>query len=82
MFMRSAGPLFTDFTWGAGGSTADLTLELTINAKHKFGLVPNMHLTCTNMPKEKVHDALKKCKEAGIKNILALRGGMYTHLPL
>ena len=64
-----------DFTWGAGGSTADLTLELTIEARRRFGLLANMHLTCTNMPTEKVTEALKKCKEHGITNILALRGG-------
>ena len=27
--MKSLGPLFTDFTWGAGGSTSELTLKLT-----------------------------------------------------
>jgi methylenetetrahydrofolate reductase (NADPH) len=33
-----------------------------------------MHLTCTNMPVEKIDDALEKVKAAGIQNILALRG--------
>ncbi|CAO3644302.1 unnamed protein product [Mucor hiemalis] len=33
-----------------------------------------MHLTCTNMEKDKIDLALKQAKEAGIKNILALRG--------
>lgn len=33
-----------------------------------------MHLTCTNMPVEKLEAALQQCKQAGIKNILALRG--------
>jgi methylenetetrahydrofolate reductase (NADPH) len=33
-----------------------------------------MHLTCTNMPKETVIDALEKAKKYGIRNILALRG--------
>ncbi len=26
--MASLGPLFCDITWGAGGTTADLTLEI------------------------------------------------------
>ncbi len=72
--MAPYNPLFVDFTWGAGGSTAELTLELTIEARRRFGLLANMHLTCTNMPTEKVTEALKKAKEAGITNILALRG--------
>jgi len=33
-----------------------------------------MHLTCTNMPKEKVDIALREAKEHGCRNILALRG--------
>lgn len=67
-------PLFIDFTWGAGGSTSDLTFELCKQVSEKFGLVPNMHLTCTNMDKEKVDTALENCKKAGLHNIVALRG--------
>lgn len=60
--MKATKPLFVDFTWGAGGSTADLTLELTLRTKNEHGLVPNMHLTCTNMPAEKIDHALAQCK--------------------
>ena len=72
--MAEAKPLYVDFTWGAGGSTSDLTLELAIQAKKRFGLEPNMHLTCTNMPKNLIDEALKGAKEGGIRNIVALRG--------
>ena len=33
-----------------------------------------MHLTCTNMPVEQLDGALARCREAGVTNILALRG--------
>jgi methylenetetrahydrofolate reductase (NADPH) len=33
-----------------------------------------MHLTCTNMPRDKIREALVQAKESGIQNILALRG--------
>lgn len=33
-----------------------------------------MHLTCTNMPKEKLKEALERVKKDGLQNILALRG--------
>lgn len=71
-------PLFTDMTWGAGGSTADLSLDLAIHLKNT-GHVSNMHLTCTNMTKNgdpiaAVHDALKAAHDGGIRNIVALRG--------
>jgi len=66
-------PLFADVTWGAGGSTSDLTLDLCKGIKAR-GVLPNMHLTCTNMETAKIDAALAGCKAAGIKNILALRG--------
>jgi len=67
-------PLYLDFTWGAGGSTSDLTLELSHQAQVRFKTPSNMHLTCTNMPRDKIDHALKYCKENGIASILALRG--------
>merc|ERR1711871_532015 len=72
--MGAQNPLFVDFTWGAGGSTSDLTLALAIAAQNEYGLEANMHLTCTNMEKEKVDIALQGAKKAGVRNIVALRG--------
>jgi len=71
-------PLFTDITWGAGGSTAELTMRLAIRAQ-QTGHVANMHLTCTNMEKDGdpvkgVKDALQEALDGGIRNIVALRG--------
>ena len=70
---ENTNPLFTDITWGAGGSTADLSLDLALHM-HQTGHVANMHLTCTNMDASVIRDALQKCKEGGIRNIVALRG--------
>lgn len=68
-------PLFIDLTWGAGGSTSELTMDL---AKYWVELSPeinvNMHLTCTNMPVEKIDIALDQANLAGIDNLLPLRG--------
>jgi methylenetetrahydrofolate reductase (NADPH) len=71
--MRHQSPVFVDFTWGAGGSTSDLTMSLAEYAQ-KAGFEVNMHLTCTNMPMDLVDKALVSAKAAGIKNIVALRG--------
>jgi methylenetetrahydrofolate reductase (NADPH) len=65
--------LYADITWGAGGGTSDLTLEIASKLMES-GMEANMHLTCTNMPVEKITQALKGAKEAGIQNIVALRG--------
>ena len=72
--MAQQKPLYIDVTWGAGGSTSDLTLDLCVQAKQDFGLEPNMHLTCTNMDIAKITGGLEGAKNAGIRNIVALRG--------
>eukprot|EP00993_Chasmostoma_nieuportense_P002105 NODE_2931_length_1061_cov_59.490364_g2797_i0.p1 GENE.NODE_2931_length_1061_cov_59.490364_g2797_i0~~NODE_2931_length_1061_cov_59.490364_g2797_i0.p1 ORF type:complete len:326 (+),score=81.95 NODE_2931_length_1061_cov_59.490364_g2797_i0:3-980(+) len=72
--MGKASPKFIDFTWGAGGGTSDLTLELCKTSQTSYGLVSNMHLTCTNMDAKKIDIALQGCVEAGISNVVALRG--------
>ncbi|CAI5729649.1 unnamed protein product [Hyaloperonospora brassicae] len=72
--MAALEPLFCDMTWGAGGSSAQLTLELSANAQQLSGLEMLMHLTCTNMDERDMKKALDEAKDAGIRNILALRG--------
>jgi len=72
--MSLLNPAFVDVTWGAGGSTAERTLEICKTSQNYIGLETMMHLTCTNMPVEKLHEALVIAKESGIQNILALRG--------
>lgn len=72
--MTALGPTFIDVTWGAGGSTADITTQMVRTAHEQMGLETCMHLTCTNMPVEQVEQALKEAKEHGCENILALRG--------
>ena len=71
--MARTEPLFCDCTWGAGGSTSELTLEICTTVQKFFGVDIMMHLTCTNMSVELIYDALKQSKAAGIQNILALR---------
>lgn len=68
-------PEFIDVTWGAGGSTSDLTLQICGDFTRLFPDVEvNMHLTCTNITPEKVREALEAAKALGIRNITALRG--------
>jgi methylenetetrahydrofolate reductase (NADPH) len=57
--MQRMGPEFIDVTWGAGGSSAELTTEIVSTAQSVYGLETMMHLMCTNMPVEKIDNALK-----------------------
>lgn len=67
-------PLFVTVTWGAGGSTATKSLELAEICQRQLGLTTCMHLTCTNMSRALVDEALEEAKALGVRNILALRG--------
>lgn len=70
----SYGPTFCDITWGAGGTTADLTLDIASEMQNVICVETMMHLTCTNMPVEKIDHALETIRSSGIQNVLALRG--------
>lgn len=72
--MVAHGPSFCDITWGAGGSTADLTLDIANRMQNIVCVESMMHLTCTNMPVEKIDHALNTIKSNGLQNVLALRG--------
>jgi methylenetetrahydrofolate reductase (NADPH) len=72
--MARFNPLFATITWGAGGSTASRSLELATACQNQHEMTTCLHLTCTNMEREILDDALSKAHSAGIKNILALRG--------
>ncbi len=74
--MAAYEPAWVDVTWGAGGTTAQKTIEICATAQKYCGLETMMHLTCTNMPRDQIEEALRLAKEAGIQNILALRGGL------
>jgi methylenetetrahydrofolate reductase (NADPH) len=67
-------PLFVTVTWGAGGSTATKSLELAEICQRQLGLTTCLHLTCTNMDRALIDDALEQAKVLGLRNILALRG--------
>lgn len=71
---RALRPLFVNVTWGAGGSTAQKSLELAEICQRELGLTTCMHLTCTNMSRRLIDKALDDAKALGIRNILALRG--------
>ena len=67
-------PLFVTVTWGAGGSTSARSLELAEICQRQLGLTTCLHLTCTNMKRKVIDEALEEAKALGIRNILALRG--------
>lgn len=67
-------PLFVNITWGAGGSTSAKSLALAELTQRSLQLTTCLHLTCTNMSRKLVDEALEQAKVLGVRNILALRG--------
>ncbi|KAK5107923.1 hypothetical protein LTR62_000528 [Meristemomyces frigidus] len=67
-------PLFVNVTWGAGGSTSAKSLALAELTQRSLQLTTCLHLTCTNMSRKLVDEALEQAKVLGVRNILALRG--------
>lgn len=71
---HSLRPLFVNVTWGAGGSTSAKSLALAELTQRELGLTTCLHLTCTNMSRKLIDEALEQAKVLGVRNILALRG--------
>ena len=66
-------PDFMSVTYGAGGGTSAYTVKISEGIK-ALGVNSVAHLSCISSTKADVKDKLVQLKEAGIENILALRG--------
>jgi len=67
-------PNFVSVTYGAGGSTRELTHELVLRLKTTSTLDPIPHLTCVGHTEAEIAVILERYAAAGVSNILALRG--------
>ena len=73
-------PAFVSVTYGAGGSTRDLTHDLVLKIKETTNIPPIPHLTCVSQSEQDITRILERYAEAGISNILALRGDPPTNI--
>ncbi|MBE6643168.1 MAG: methylenetetrahydrofolate reductase [NAD(P)H] [Ruminococcaceae bacterium] len=73
-------PSFMSVTYGAGGGTSRYTLDIAKNIKELYGVPTLAHLTCVSSTKETVKERIADIKEAGITNIMALRGDIPSGL--
>lgn len=67
-------PDFMSVTYGAGGSTKGLTIALAREIQEVHHVPTIAHLTCVCASRESIAASLQEMKEAGIENIMALRG--------
>ena len=73
-------PAFMSVTYGAGGGTSKYTLDIAKNIKTAYGVPTLAHLTCVSSTKETVREKIAEICEAGIQNIMALRGDIPKEL--
>src|SRR5437762_10538582 len=67
-------PSFVSVTYGAGGSTQQLTVDLVTRIKKEIGIEAMAHLTCVGHSAGEIASVLDRLEAAGIENVLALRG--------
>lgn len=70
------GPEFYSVTFGAGGSTRELTFETVKGIREATGIEAAPHISCIGFPLEQIRKVLKEYRDAGIKRLVALRGDM------
>ena len=81
-------PDYMSVTYGAGGGTSEHTVAIAANLEKRFHVPVVAHISCISSTKEGVRRQLAALKEAGLTNVLALRGdipeggempGVYAH---
>jgi methylenetetrahydrofolate reductase (NADPH) len=72
--LRQLDPDFVSVTYGALGSSRARTMELTKWIKQELGIEAMAHLSCVGSTRDELREILDDIRDAGIENVLALRG--------
>jgi methylenetetrahydrofolate reductase (NADPH) len=69
-------PTFVSVTYGAGGSTTEKrkTIDIVRHLKRDYGMEGMAHFTCVGVDVGQLREMLDTMRDAGIENVLALRG--------
>lgn len=73
-------PSFMSVTYGAGGGTSKYTLNIAKDIYTNYSVPTLAHLTCVSSTKQTVKDRISDIIEAGIENVMALRGDIPKEL--
>lgn len=72
--LEALKPSFVSVTYGAGGSTRDLTHDLVVRIKTESSITTVPHLTCVCHQERDIREVLERYASHGIRNVLALGG--------
>ena len=73
-------PSYISVTYGAGGGTSEYTLQIAEDLMKNLGVPTLAHLTCVSSSRETVRQRIQAMQDAGIENVLALRGDLTPEL--
>jgi methylenetetrahydrofolate reductase (NADPH) len=72
--LKDDGPAYVSVTYGAGGSTRGKTVEIVKSIKQDYGIEAMAHFSLVGQSVDELRRQLDEIAEAGIDNVLALRG--------
>jgi methylenetetrahydrofolate reductase (NADPH) len=72
--LEPLAPSFVSVTYGAGGSTRERTHRIVVDILEHTSMDPMAHLTAVGHSRGELRDILARYRDAGVANILALRG--------
>lgn len=80
-------PLFCDVTWHPSNQPGNMekptsSMCVASTMLNYLNIQTMLHMTCCHQPKQNIKEHLITAKKQGIRNILALRGGLYNFLHL
>jgi methylenetetrahydrofolate reductase (NADPH) len=72
--LQPFAPAYVSVTYGAGGSTRQLTVDLVGRIQRDVGIEAMAHLTCVGATQAELAGVLDQLQRAGVQNVIALRG--------
>lgn len=83
--LKTIDPAFVSVTYGAFGSTRDLTKDLALRIKRELDLEAAFHFTCVGSGRAAIRQYVTELRDNGINLVVALRGdkppGMEKFIP-
>ena len=74
--IAALGPSFVSVTYGAGGAGSRYTMAIATALRKESRAEILAHLTCVGSDRESLKEYIRELKDAGIENIMALRGDL------
>lgn len=72
--LKDLDPAFVSVTYGAMGSTRDVTRDLAIRIKNEVGVTTAFHFTCVGTNRPDIKSYIERFKKEGFELMVALRG--------